>query len=233
MWEDLEPSRSEERPSPEVGGPPPAVKTMVEIRIDDPDAPLVAYSRIVGREGTADFLDALKGPDGQVLASRDLVGRRARMAYGDASRWFSVPVEITEMLDPLPLLEIRYLGAPRPLERRESGRIPAAARGVLRWVSARGVRELTFVTRDVAPGGVRVVVTEAVDVGQRVEVRLAIASAGEFRAVGTILRATTETTRAGDRLRREVVVRWDQGWSDEDAARWLGHCTAQRWAGSA
>lgn len=215
------------------GHPLPAMKTMVEIRVEDAAAPLVAYSRIVGREPGFDFLDALRGPNGRVLASPDLVGRRAILSFGDDARWFLVPVEIAEMLDPLPLLKIRYRGDVQSAERRRASRTPAAARGTLRFVDGRGFRECSCVTRDISPGGVRVVLNEAIAVGQAVRARLALSPSGEFEAWGTVIRVATAATRAGDRGRHDVVVQWDPAWSDEEAARWMGFCAAERWAGRA
>ncbi len=150
----------------------------------------------------------------QTNLKRGSLGLNALLSFGDESGWFVAPVEICETMDPPPLLKIRYLAPVRAVERRAAERIRSFARGVIRVSDQRGVHDLSCVTRDISPGGVRLVVSEALFVGQ-------------------LVRVATEASRAGDRPRHEVAVRREASSSEEEAARWMSICAAERWAGGA
>lgn len=103
----------------------PPVKASIEIEHRPPseDGHLERYSsRIVMRDESYDYLDALRSSSGDVVMGWTLVGSEVNLLWGRDSYLFRFKVMVDEVLDPLPALRVTYQGPPRRHNRRHEWR---------------------------------------------------------------------------------------------------------------
>ncbi len=212
----------------------PPVHATIEVHLLDGT---VLTSRVMAREGgtpgvpLVDFLDAPRSGGGGAVTGWALLGARVDLQWGHEEWVETYPVEVREVLDPLPALEVRYLGPPSRRNRRSEPRSAAHVRVRLETVEQDGSagRRFASVTRDISPSSVRVFTPGVLASGRLVSAQFALDEepplVGTLRVLGCYPAPTTY--RGYDGV--DAVLTWDPPLSGPCAARWALYCRRHRW----
>lgn len=141
----------------------PPVKALVQVSFQDTHQgaePKAVYSsRIVLRKHGVDYLDALRDRHGEPTNAWGDTGLTVRLWWGYQQHLLEYPIEICEVLDPIPSLEVAYLGPPRQHNRRHQARAdtkaPVRFRVVLEHQDSGVTTPQLSVTRNISYAGVR------------------------------------------------------------------------------
>lgn len=207
----------------------PPLRTSVRLSLWLGTETSLCHSRIIGREPQQDFLDALKTANGQVISDPAIVGLEGSLWWGDDRRWYEYPMRIDDVLEPVPLLAIRYTGAPIRHERRVVPRSNTRIQGMVQTLDGRLCQSAPCWTRDISESACRVVVPIMIEAGARVRVRLALEPGHVFEAEGRVLRMEAAPTEIHGLRGRHAVVCWDYAGQSERETEWLAYCARHRW----
>ena len=225
--------------------PPPRVAAVDPARLPPLHAPIelhlldgtVLTSRVMGREpGSAgvplvDFLDAPRSRSGGAVTGWALLGERVDLQWGH-EEWVEVyPAEVSEVLDPMPALEVRYLGPPTRRNRRKEPRSAAHVRVRLEGAELGGplARGFASITRDISPSGVRVFTPDVLETGQVLSAQFILDDEPPLIGTVRVLRCDTAPSvyRGYDGV--DVVLMWDPALTGAALARWALYCRRHRW----
>ncbi len=207
----------------------PPMRTPVRISLTMELETPIFHTRIIGREGHTDFLDAIKSPNGQVISDPMLEGLDGSLWWGDDQRWFEHPIHVDAVLEPVPLLAIHYQASPVRRERRRSRRSHTQIRGVVETMDRRMARRGACWTRDISEFACRIVTPLALEAGERVRMGLALTPDRIWMAEGRVLRREDERTKLYGLEGQHAVVCWDLARMGERRAEWLRYCEIHRW----
>lgn len=212
----------------------PPVHAIIELHLLDGT---VLTSRVMAREGgtpgvpLVDFLDAPRNGGGGAVTRWALVGERVDLQWGHEEWVETYPVEVREVLDPLPALEVRYLGPSSRHNRRSEPRSAAHVRVRLDRVARDGslIRGFASVTRDISPSSVRVFTPDVLASGQLLSAQFALDEEPPLVATLRVLACypAATTYRGYDGV--DAVLTWDPPLSGPSAARWALYCRRHRW----
>lgn len=212
----------------------PPVHAAIEMHLLDGT---VLTSRVMGREGgtpsapLVDFLDAPRSGGGGAVTGWALLGERVDLQWGHEEWVETYPVEVREVLDPLPALEVRYLGPPTRRNRRSEPRSAAHVRVRLASVESDGplARGFSSITRDIAPSSVRVFTPDVLETGHVLSAQFTLDEEPPLVGTVRVLRCHTapSTYRGYDGV--DAVLAWDPALSGAALARWTLYCRRHRW----
>ncbi len=189
----------------------------------------IFHTRVIGREPWQDFLDAIKTKEGQVISDPSLAGLEASLWWGDDRRWFEYPVRIDEVLEPIPILAVRYISASVLHERRSGHRSNTRVPGIIQVLDRKMGGSAPCWTRDISEAACRMVVPMMVEPGERVRVQLALEPGRTWSAEGRVLRFEDRPTELYGLKGRHAVVCWDWASLGERETEWLLYCSRHRW----
>ena len=207
----------------------PPVRAPIRISLWAGAETAIFHTRVIGREAEQDFLDALKTKEGQVVSDPSLIGVQASLWWGDDRRWFEYSVRIEAMLEPVPILAVRYMSAPLHHERRTEHRSNTRIRGVIQRVGQRMGGSAPCWTRDISETSCRLVVPMAMEPGERVRVMLGLEPGQFWEAAGKVLRVDDRPTELNGLRGRHVVVCWDRSTLGDRETEWVLFCARHRW----
>ncbi len=197
----------------------------------------VLTSRVMAREGgtpgesVVDFLDAPRSVGGGAVTGWALVGERVDLQWGHEEWVETYPVEVREVLDPLPALEVRYLGPPRRHNRRSDLRSAAHVRVRLESVGADGplARGFASITRDISPSSVRVFTPEVLETGRVLSAQFTLDEEPPLVGTMRVLRCHTAPSTYRGYEGVDAVLMWDPALTGAVLARWVLYCRRHRW----
>lgn len=207
----------------------PPMRTPVRLSLWAGTETAMFHTRVIGREDRQDFLDALRTPQGKVVSDPSLAGLDASLWWGDDRRWFEYPLQIVEVLEPMPILAVRYIDAPRRHERRQAHRSNTQVRGMVERLGQRSAVSAPCWTRDISETACRMVVPVTMEPGETVRVTLALEPGRLWAAQGRVLRMEDQPTQLYGLHGRHAVVCWDRATMGERETEWLLYCARHRW----
>ena len=190
-------------------------------------------TRVLRREGGADWLDALRAPTGAVVAPR--AGHAAWLLWGEDQVLWRYAVQILEVLQPVPVIRIRYTSAPERINRRQEWRsrakIPGECSLTPLTIADDPVplpRMWKTMTRDVTYSTLRFYTPEWLEPGRRLDTVWHIEPGTLFQASVIVIH-----TRQGVSVYRsipghDVIARWDPLLTDDALQRWRTVCDRHR-----
>lgn len=219
---------------PVAPGQLPPVHAAIELHLVDGT---VLTSRVMRREGGAlgapwvDFLDAPRSAGGGAVTGWALLGELVALQWGHEEWVETYQVEVREVLDPLPALEVRYMGPPSRRNRRSEPRSATHVRVRLAAVDPGGplARGFASITRDIAPSSVRVFTPDVLVPGQVLAARLTLDEEPPLAGTMVVVRCHTERTTYRGYDGVDAVLRWAPPLDAADAARWALYCRRHRW----
>lgn len=227
------PRGPEERPAAVDPEMLPPVHAGIELHLPDGG---VLSSRVMGREprsgeAPVDYLDAPRSAGGGTVVGWALLGARVELQWGHDEWVDAYPVEVREVLEPLPALEVRYLGPPHRRNRRHELRAAAHVRVRLTRVDARGLlgRGFASITRDISPSGARAFTPEALAEGDVLQAEFALDEEPPLAGTLSVIRCGSEPTGYRGYDGWDAVLRWDPPLEGSDMARWVLFCRRHRW----
>jgi hypothetical protein len=216
------------RPDP---GELPPVRTRVELALGDGT---VLSTRILAREGAAqavrDYLDAPRSPAGVATTGFLTPQEPVVLSWGHEDWVDQFPVAVTEVMDPLPALEVLYLGPGRRVNRRAVARSSAHVRVRLRRLDD-GVPRGWFqsVTRDISPAGARVFFPAPMAPGTVLAAEFTLDESPAFAATLKVRRLSSEPSEYRGYEGTDAVIVFDPVLTGADEARWSLYCRRHRW----
>lgn len=172
----------------------------------DPAVPFF-FSRILRHYRDQAFLDAPRTPWGEVADFSPHAGELLQCWWGDGKGVWCYPVEVMEVLEPVPVLQVRSVAAAQFMDRRREPRQRMAISGWATFVKSGRKLCVPVQTRDVSPSALRFSSPMRIAVHTTVCMELQMPGrqvSGTF-AVRTCRRANDPPLEP----RWEVVARWE------------------------
>lgn len=206
----------------------PPVHAAIELHL--PDGSMLS-SRVMARQpGPVDYLDAPRTAGGGAVAGWALLGERVELQWGHDELVEAYPVEVREVLAPLPALEVRYLGAPARRNRRGEPRAEAHVRVRLTSADPGGplARGFASITRDISLSGVRVFTPDPLAPGDALVGQFSLDEDPPLSGTLVVLRCVGASSYRGYEG-WDAVLRWNPPLAGTDATRWALYCRRHRW----
>ncbi len=223
----------------------PPVKAAIEIEHRPPgqDGRMERYSsRIVLRDESYDYLDALRSSSGDIVMGWTLVGSEVNLLWGKDSYLFRFRVMVDEVLDPLPALRVSYQGPPRRHNRRHEWRSNTKLTGKFTIIfdetpeneeqqeeTTPEPRPFNTISRNISYSGMRFYSRHRLKPDTRITVEWQLSEGGTFRGTMRILSTLTDITTYQGAEGRDVVALWDPPLESAELEQWKSFCDAHRY----
>ncbi|MBX5467486.1 MAG: PilZ domain-containing protein [Firmicutes bacterium] len=174
------------------GGPRPRLRARVGVELGEG---VHLSTRVLKHRWRGEWLDAPRAATGEVVDLAGVRGGRATLWWVEAAVRWAAPVRLEAVWDPVPIVEVRYLGPAAPAERRRAPRYRVQWAATWRLLDEPGGRDWPTLIEDLSREGARF--RAAVPVSPERQVALAIAFPGRrvVRVVGRVVRCTPEADR--------------------------------------
>ena len=209
--------------------PLPPVKAGVKVSFPEVDANEMFTSRIVLRDDTFDYLDALRTESGVLVGQWFARGSNARMWWGSGGYFLVYPIHIHEVLSPIPALAVLYRGQPRTHNRRREARANAHLRAKFTSSQKGGPPPgCISVTRNISFSGVRFFSPAALDAETIIEISVD-ADGQWFTNTAKVLHSQVSEKPFRQVFGYDVVGLWDPPLTDTaQVAQWKALLYAHR-----
>lgn len=214
---------------PESERPP--VKATVQVGLHDGTQ---YETRIVLRRDGLDYLDALKDDLNRTMTGWTLTGGDLALYWGRDEFLFRFPIRVREVLDPLPALEVEYVGPPSRHNRRRQARSYAriqmqfVRKGVAQDVDKLERGPFDTISRDISLAAIRFFTPRVLKPGEAIDVTVPLDD-GPLSATMRVLRTGRTPTEYRRRDGYDAVGLWDPELIDPERTRWLLYFRKHRW----
>lgn len=195
------------------------VDTPVTLLLGNPSHALRFSSTLDRREMTYDFLDAPRDERGHVVVLPK--GTAHLRWYDDQGRHWAVPITVEKILRPIPVVAIRYRGAPTMLATRREARYDAHPTGqlVVHW-DTWGIVTYRTVARDVSLSSIRCFAPVFLEPPRLVTATWYLDGDTELEGIMRIVAIRARRTAYRDKTGHDVIVTWNTSLNHADQERW-------------
>lgn len=172
-------------------------------------------SRVIGRNEIWDYLDVPRFPSGGVASGMAVLGFTVTIVWADGLAARECPAVVHDVLEPLAIWEISYVGTPRTLERRQEIRKPCVLRGRFSLLVGQATASLPLVTRDVTLQAVQFSTTYALNRGTPIGMELHDDLGRQLQGGMVVTDVRVATESQGRKIYR-VVGHWLPGTQPAD-----------------
>ncbi len=211
----------------------PPVQSVVSLESTDSD-PETWTSRLIRRDGSYDYLDALKDARGQVLQGWTLQGSPMVLHWGKDRFLWKYTVRVVLVMDPLPSMQVVYLAPPIRTNRRSEWRSEDTGYHMRGRVNVCGdagpvaPSAWTSVSRDFSFSAVRFFSPVVLVPGCHVQTEWQWDQAGVFRGSLMIVRRDPGRVQYREAEGVNLVGVWDPPLTSELAGTWQAFCLRHR-----
>ena len=215
----------------------PPVKAAIEIEhwTNGEGSEIERYSsRIVMRDDSYDYLDALRSSAGDVVLGWTLVGTEVQLLWGRDSYLYRYKILIDDVLDPLPALRVTYVAPPRRHNRRHEWRSNTKLPGKFTIVAEDNAeeekpRQFSTITRNISYSAIRFFSRHRLKPETRVAVEWKLPDGSSFKGQIEILRTLPGITVYQGVEGHDVVGFWNPVLDGPLLQQWKTFCDRHRY----
>lgn len=223
----------------------PPVKAAIEIEHRPPsqDGHMERYSsRIVLRDDSYDYLDALRSSSGDIVMGWTLVGSEVSLLWGKDSYLFRYRVMVDEVLDPLPALRVSYQGPVRRHNRRHEWRSNTKLIGKFTIIvdekpegeiepdePPAPARQHVTISRNISYSALRFYSRYRLKPDTKVTVEWKLPDGSTFRGTMRVLTTLPDITIYQGTEGHDVVALWDPPLESKELEQWKAFCDSHRY----
>lgn len=192
-------------------------------------------TRILMREGAADYLDALRSSTGAIVVPE--AGKEAYLRWGSSDYLYRFRVRIEEVLQPVPTVRIAYLEAPERVNRRREWRSPAKIGGrfsiiAWQWTDRGAVASdpyyIRTMSRDISPSAVRFYSPDILRPDTQIIAAWQVGPDYAVEGTMTVLRTLPEPSTFREIAGYDVVALWTPPLQSLDRNLWTATARQHR-----
>lgn len=214
----------------------PPLKSAVEIayHAGPPQFSIEYYaSRIVLRDASYDYLDALRSAAGDIVSGWSLMGAETYLLWGQDKVLYRYKIVIDEVLDPLPALRVVYLEPPQRHNRRHEWRSNTKLMGKIAVVTdqadASEIKPYPTITRNISYSALQCFVRHPLPLGTRLRAEWQLDHGMTLQHSMTVLRIVPGITQYRGVEGHDIVACWDPSLDDDAKQRWVTLCNQHRY----